>query len=147
MSTASLAPPLRVLPCEWSPQESLLERQHDRLEALLADLVDRHCLAEQERSAVEAQADTRDCIRLLRGLRLHLRLEERWLAQRGCLCPGHRGAHREAAALATAGWQLSATQRASRLPWWMDLQQWFHGHRHGPDAIAYARATATASLS
>jgi hypothetical protein len=52
----------------------VLERQHDRLEALLADLVDRHCLAEQERSTVGAEADTRDCIRLLRGLRLHLRL-------------------------------------------------------------------------
>jgi hypothetical protein len=147
MSTASLAPPLGLLPLEWPRQEALLERQHDRLEALLADLVDRHCLAERERSAVEAEADTRDCMRLLRGLRLHLRLEERWLAQRGCLCPAHRGAHRDAAELASSGWQLSATQRAARLPWLMDLQQWFHGHRRGPDAIAYARAATSSSTS
>ena len=43
--TASLAPP-------WPQREVLLERQHDRLEALLADLVDRHCLADGERSAM-----------------------------------------------------------------------------------------------
>ena len=70
MPTAFLAPPWRVMSCEWFQQAPLLEPQHDRLEALLADLVDRLCLAEQERSAVGAEADTRDCIRLLRGLRL-----------------------------------------------------------------------------
>jgi len=74
MPTTFFAPPWRVLSCEWFHQAPVLERQHDRLEALLADLVDRHCLAEQERSTVGAEADTRDCIRLLRGLRLHLRL-------------------------------------------------------------------------
>ena len=75
-------------------------------------------------------------------LRLHLRLEERWLAQRGCLCPGHRAAHCEAVAAAAAVWEVAETLRDARLPWLMELQQWFHGHRHGPDALAYARAAA-----
>jgi hypothetical protein len=119
-----------------------LERQHDRLEALLEDLVDRHCLADEERSALELLADRRDCLLLVRGLRLHLRLEERWLAQRGCLCPGHRAAHGEAVAAAAAGWEVAETLRDARLPWLMELQQWFHCHRHGPDALAYARAAA-----
>ncbi|MCP9891996.1 hypothetical protein KBY57_13170 [Cyanobium sp. Aljojuca 7D2] len=150
MSPESLAPPHplppaaapAMWPLQWPQREGLLERQHDRLEALLDDLVDRHCLADKERSALELLADRRDCLLLVRGLRLHLRLEERWLAQRGCLCPGHRAAHCEAVAAAAAGWEVAETLRAARLPWLMELQQWFHGHRHGPDALAYARAAA-----
>lgn len=150
MSPESLAPPHplppaaapAVWPLQWPQREGLLERQHDRLEALLDDLVDRHCLADEERSALELLADSRDCLLLVRGLRLHLRLEERWLAQCGCLCPGHRAAHCEAVAAATADWEVAETLRAARLPWLMELQQWFHGHRHGPDALAYARAAA-----
>ena len=150
MSPESLAPPHplpaaavpAVWPLQWPQREGLLERQHDRLEALLDDLFDRHCLADKERSALERLADRRDCLLLVRGLRLHLRLEERWLAQCGCLCPGHRAAHCEAVAAAAAGWEVAETLRAARLPWLMELQQWFHGHRHGPDALAYARAAA-----
>lgn len=150
MSPESLAPPHplppsaapAVWPLQWPQREGLLERQHDRLEALLDDLVDRHCLADEERSALKLLADRRDCLLLVRGLRLHLRLEERWLAQCGCLCPGHRAAHCEAVAAAAAGWEVAETLRAARLPWLMELQQWFHGHRHGPDALAYARAAA-----
>jgi len=149
MSPEFLAPPhplpaaaTAVWPLQWPQQEGLLERQHDRLEALLEDLVDRHCLTDEERSALELLADRRDCLLLVRGLRLHLRLEERWLAQRGCLCPGHRAAHCEAVAAAAAGWEVAETLRDARLPWLMELQQWFHGHRHGPDALAYARAAA-----
>ena len=150
MSPESLAPPHplppsaapAVWPLQWPQREGLLERQHDRLEALLDDLVDRHCLADEERSALQLLADRRDGLLLVRGLRLHLRLEERWLAQCGCLCPGHRAAHCEAVAAAAAGWEVAETLRAARLPWLMELQQWFHGHRHGPDALAYARAAA-----
>ena len=147
--TASLAPTCPAPPATspqsawlgpWPPREVLLERQHDRLEALLADLVDRHCLADAERSAMELLSDCRDCERLLWGVRLHLRLEERWLGQCGCLCPGHRAAHGEAIAAAAARWTVVEKLRSSRLPWLMDLQQWFHGHRRGADAIAYARA-------
>ena len=149
MSTVSLAPPCStpsaashqaVWPRHWPQRQALLERQHDRLEALLDDLVDRHGLADEERSALELRADRRDCWLLLRGLRLHLRLEERWLGACGCLCPGHRSAHGEAVAAAAAGWEVAETLRGARLPWLMDLQQWFHGHRRGPDALAYARA-------
>ena len=147
--TASLAPTCPAPPATspqsawlgpWPQREVLLERQHDRLEALLADLVDRHCLADAERSAMELLSDCRDCERLLWGVRLHLRLEERWLGQCGCLCPGHRAAHGEAIAAAAARWTVVEKLRSSRLPWLMDLQQWFHGHRRGADAIAYARA-------
>ena len=147
--TASLAPPCPAPPATspqsvwlgpWPQREVLLERQHDRLEALLADLVDRHCLADPERTAMELLADCRDCELLLRGVRLHLRLEERWLGQCGCLCPGHRAAHGEAIAAAAARWAVVEKLRSTRLPWLMDLQQWFHGHRRSADAMAYARA-------
>lgn len=73
---------------------------------------------------------------MVRALGLHLRLEERWLAEAGCLCPGHRLSHRQAAELAA---RLPADS-AERLSWLLDLQQWFHLHRYGADAIAYARA-------
>lgn len=154
MPTASHAPPCftpagassqAVWPRQWPQREALLERQHDRLEALLDDLVDRHCLADEQRNVSERLADRRDCRLLLRGLRLHLRLEERWLGACSCLCPGHRTAHGEVVAAAVAGWEVAETQRAARLPWLMDLQQWFHGHRRGPDALAYARAASLSS--
>ena len=82
--TASLAPTCPAPPATspqsawlgpWPQLEVLLERQHDRLEALLADLVDRHCRADAERSAMELLADCSDCEWLLLGVRLHLRLE------------------------------------------------------------------------
>jgi magnesium-protoporphyrin IX monomethyl ester (oxidative) cyclase len=70
-------------PHHWSQQEPLLERQHDRLEALLDSLIKQHrqplpC----EQLAPTDQAEQLACRRLLWDLRLHLRLEERWLEGR-----------------------------------------------------------------
>ena len=72
MSRESLAPshPLPaaagpgVWPLKWPQREAVLEAQHDRLEALLDDLVHRHCLAEEERTALELLADRHDCLLL-----------------------------------------------------------------------------------
>ncbi|APD47860.1 hypothetical protein BM449_05805 [Synechococcus sp. SynAce01] len=103
----------------------MLERQHERIEALLEQLIDGHGVSSEH------------CCRLVRSLGLHLRLEERWLDQAGCLCPGHRVAHRQAAALAAT----IPAGASERLGWLMDLQQWFQHHRFGADAVAYARAS------
>ena len=114
-------------PHHWSQQEPLLERQHDRLEALLDSLIKQHrqplpC----EQLAPTDQAEQLACRRLLWDLRLHLRLEERWLEAAGSLCPGHRSGHQDAARAALA--------------WLQGLQSWFAAHRRGPDAMAYTLA-------
>lgn len=137
MAVATVAPSSsdRVLPGAWRwPQtwdekESLLERQHEGIALLLADLL-------QRQGAPEDAA----CRRLLWQLRLHLRLEERWLEACGCLCPGHRQAHQEAARTAFTGYVQSASDPAARRQWLLELQGWFNGHCSGPDAHAYALA-------
>ena len=86
-----------AMPRQWAQQSQLLERQHDRLEALLDDLIDRHAIADACRSLQQLALDQRDCQLLLRKLGLHLRLEERWLSQLHSLCggdPGRRGLDR-----------------------------------------------------
>jgi len=125
----------------WRDQETLLERQHNRLEAVLAELLHRHGPDHPSWSAAEALAVEGSCRRLLWSLRLHVRLEERWLGGHGCLCPGHRAAHQEALQHAISGFQASAADRAARRQWLLALQAWFRGHRHGPDAIAYSLVT------
>jgi hemerythrin len=128
-------------PRRWAQQEPLLERQHDRLEALLASLIEQHRqpLAAEVLAPTD-QAEQRACRRLLWDLRLHLRLEERWLEAAGALCPGHRGGHQEAARAALAQFCRGSGSRRARLAWLQDLQGWFAAHRRGPDAMAYALA-------
>lgn len=131
----------RRWPRAWEQREVLLERQHDRLEALLASLIVQHRqpLAAEVLAPTD-QAEQRACRRLLWDLRLHLRLEERWLEAAGALCPGHRGGHQEAARAALAQFCCGSTSRRARLAWLQDLQGWFAAHRRGPDAMAYALA-------
>jgi hypothetical protein len=120
----------RPWPRLWSERSQLLERQHSRIEALLEQLI-------------EGEAPTARCQQLVRALGLHLRLEERWLAAAGCRCPGHRLSHRQAAELAAR----TPAGSAERLGWLLDLQEWFHLHRYGADAVAYARAASAPTLS
>ena len=42
MPALVLDAPSLTMPRQWAQQSQLLERQHDRLEALLADLIERH---------------------------------------------------------------------------------------------------------
>jgi hypothetical protein len=128
-------------PRHWSQRELLLERQHDRLEALLHSLIQQHRepLA-PERLIPTDQAEQLACRRLLWDLRLHLRLEERWLDAAGALCPGHRGGHQEAARAALAQFCQGGGSRRARLAWLQELHAWFAAHRRGPDAMAYALA-------
>ena len=137
----------RRWPRRWADRQLLLERQHDGLEALLAELLHGHDPAEPAWSAAEAIAWERACRRLIWDLGLHLRLEERWLAAQGCLCPGHRGVHARALEEARAGLLRSSGDRQARLSWLLELQRWFVNHREGPDAMAYAAASATPSTS
>lgn len=139
-----LGAPSLAMPRQWAQQSQLLERQHDRLEVLLTELIERHAVPGHRRSSQQLQLDERDCGRLLRQLDLHLRLEERWLGRLHSFCGGHGSAHRQAATLAAEGWARGKSLRGARLPWLMDLQEWFHRHRHGVDAMAYRRAEAQA---
>ncbi len=136
-------------PRQWAEQLPLLERQHDRLEALLAELLELYSqplMAAGPGGAPAAQlALDLCCRRLLWQLRLHLRLEERWLEASGCLCPGHRAGHRDAARAAFEGYGQAGPDRCARLDWLLAIQAWFDRHRAGPDASAYALAAAAAA--
>ncbi|WP_398325138.1 hypothetical protein [Vulcanococcus sp.] len=132
-------------PRRWVDQEPLLERQHDELEAYLAELLWLHGPMQPAWTAAEALAIERGCRRLIWDLRLHLRLEERWLSAQGCLCPGHRGVHLQAIEAAKAALLETSGDRQARLRWLLELQRWFTNHRHGPDATAYAIARSNAS--
>ena len=138
-------PGLHRWPRAWSERRHLLERQHDRLEALLADLLALHSPETPAWTAVDALACDGACRRLLWDLRLHLRLEERWLQAQSCLCTGHRAAHADAARAALRAFCGSAGDRQARCAWLRDLRAWFMAHRAGPDATAYAAADATAA--
>lgn len=131
-------------PRRWPDQHPLLERQHDRLEALLLELVQLHALDGPAWSGPETAAAEASCRRWLWDLRLHLRLEERWLADHGCLCPGHRAAHRDGLTAALSGFQRCGGDRPARLDWLTALQAWFGEHRQGPDAMAYGLAASNA---
>jgi hypothetical protein len=144
-----LAEPVRAKPWlwprRWVDQEHLLERQHDGLEAYLAELLWLHGPMQPPWTAAEALAIERGCRRLIWDLRLHLRLEERWLSAQGCLCPGHRGVHLQAVNDAKAALLETSGDRQARLRWLLALQSWFTNHRHGPDATAYGIARSNAS--
>lgn len=144
-----LADPVRAKPSAWPrcwvDQEPLLERQHDAIEAFLAELLLLHGPAQTDWTASSALAIERSCRRLIWDLRLHLRLEERWLTAQNCLCPGHRKAHAQAASEAQVALLRTASDRQARLSWLLELQDWFNNHRNGPDAAAYAIARTNAS--
>lgn len=129
-------------PRHWPERLPLLESQHDRLESLIQELLHVHRAAQHAWSLEEALAVEASCRRLLWDLRLHLRLEERWLSQCHCMCPGHRARHAEALKQVTEGLLSSAGNRVARQRWLEDLQVWFVEHRQGPDAMAYAHASA-----
>ncbi len=125
-------------PGSWPEREALLERQHqilgDRIAELILVLL---CGAEEADAPSEL-----DCgnTHLLRQLRLHLRLEERWLSACGCLCPGHRAIHQLVARDAEAGLKQAGSDRLQQLIWLRGLQAWLLEHTDGPDTHAYALA-------
>ena len=63
------------MPRQWAQQSQLLERQHDRLGALLANLIERQAITGLGRSLRQLELDQGNYGRLLRKLGLHLRLE------------------------------------------------------------------------
>jgi hypothetical protein len=142
-SAQASAPPARHWPRDWPSQKQLLERQHGRLEVMLNTLIAETRALGPLASATVTPSVELNCRRLQRALGLHLRLEERWLAQWGCLNSGHRASHRFAR---TAACQVEPCKDSSRLDptpeleWLQGLQEWFLVHRDGADAIAYRRA-------
>ena len=126
------APQASWWPREWSDQCVLLERQHDLLESLLEVLIHDHNGVDR---AIEGSLQLA-CRRLVWDLRLHLRLEERWLQQHGCLCPAHHEAHRAVANQTVATLMAVEHDRQGRLALLQSIQVWFLAHRQGPDALA-----------
>ena len=134
------------MPQRWADQQQLLERQHARLDSLLLTLIEQHAAAAPVSEALEV-AEQHACRHLLWTLRLHLRLEERWLARWGVLCPGHRANHRDVACAALADFQRLGAERAGRLTVLRGLHGWFLQHQAGPDAGAYALAARAAAAA
>ena len=102
-SQLSSPPHLNRWPRLWPDQRLLLERQHDRLEQQLITMLQWHHPEAPAWSHEEAAACDHASQILLRNLKLHLRLEERWLDNWGCLSRGHRLAHRHARKAALEG--------------------------------------------
>lgn len=121
------------MPRAWEQKAALLEQQHNRLEQGLEYLID--CGA--------GQSLLPQMMQIIQKLKLHLRLEERWLSEAGCLCPGHRLSHQELLVSIEQQLPQCLNQESLRLNLLMDVQLWFFRHRHGADATAYARANAT----
>jgi acetate kinase len=67
----------------WEQKEALLEQQHNQLEQGLEDLI----------AGGSEPSHLPQMMHLIQKLKLHLRLEERWLSEAGCLCQGHRLSH------------------------------------------------------
>ena len=135
-------PHLNRWPRLWPDQRLLLERQHDRLEQQLTTLLQWHQPEAPAWSAEEAAACDHASQILLRNLKLHLRLEERWLDNWGCLRHGHRLAHRHARKAALEGWLGCGRDRDRRHAWLEGLRTWFVAHRDGADARDYSLAHA-----
>ena len=149
VATAALAPPTpseqppSPWPRLWPQRRALLERQHGQLGSQLAALIRGHSGDLPAAGAEPAPADPASaeaCQKLLRSLALHLRLEERWLGERGAMCPGHRAGHRDAARAIAADLRRAGSDRQDRLACLQATEQWFHDHCCGPDAMAYAAA-------
>ncbi|MGB7565752.1 MAG: hypothetical protein WBM08_13515 [Prochlorococcaceae cyanobacterium] len=124
----------------WSERRPLLERQHDRLEAQLEGMIERHSDGRVELDPAEADHEWSEGNLLLRRLSQHLRLEERWLLQADAFCVGHRASHRQAAERAIRAFRTGGHLRQARMPWLLEIKEWFDHHRLGADAIAYSRA-------
>jgi hypothetical protein len=142
-SAQASAPPARHWPRDWPSQKQLLERQHGRLEVMLNTLIaEARALGPLASTAVTPSVEL-NCRQLQRALGLHLRLEERWLAQWGCLNSGYRASHRlarNATCQVEPGKDSSRLDPTPQLEWLRGLQEWFLVHRDGADAIAYRRA-------
>ncbi len=122
----------------WSQRQSLLERQHQILsDRIAAQILAANAGAGDPQALAEHGRRSRQ---LLWKLRLHLRLEERWLAACGCLCPGHRASHQLVVQQAEAGLNKAATDPQRQLNWLRVLQAWLLEHTGGPDAHAYGQA-------
>ena len=132
----------RRWPRNWCEQQPLLDFQHERLAAFIQELLQVHDVKTDGWSLEEALAVEASCRRLLWDLKLHLRLEERWLSQRHCLCPSHRVVHGEALKRITEGLIASAGDRLGRRRWLVELRGWLVLHSQGTDAMAYAHASA-----
>jgi hemerythrin len=148
MTASLLRPPTQLTtpphrnpwPRLWSDQRRLLERQHDRIEQQLITLIQWHRPEALAWSPEEAAACDHAARILVENLKLHLRLEERWLDSWGCFCHGHRLAHRHASAAAQEGWLGCGRDRDRRLAWLEGLRTWFVAHRDGADARDYSLA-------
>ena len=121
------------MPRAWEQKEALLEQQHNQLEQGLEDLI----------AGGSEPSHLPQMMHLIQKLKLHLRLEERWLSEASCLCQGHRLSHQELLGSIEQQLPQCLNHGGLRLNLLMDVQQWFYQHRHGADAIAYARAKAT----
>ena len=135
---SSRASPRNPWPKEWSTQELILAKQHARLEVYLDELLMAYKSKSFAWDVAKKSAYEGLCKRLLWNLKLHQRLEERWLIQHDSLCPGHQAEHQESIHAAFINCVKTAEDQEARFYWLADLKKWLVAHQSGPDAYNYS---------
>ncbi len=130
----------RAWPKSWSKQELLLRAQHARLESAFAELLTFYRSYSSSVTEPEAFAYEGLCRRLLWWLKLHQRLEERWLKKHDCLSTGHQADHQELLQTAFVDYCKTANNPKFRFAWLNNLQTSLSGHIFSTDAYDYSFA-------
>ena len=134
------AMPKRAWPKSWSKQELLLRAQHARLESAFAEVLAFYRSYSSSVTEPEAFAYEGLCRRLLWWLKLHQRLEERWLKKHDCLSTGHQADHQELLQTAFVDYCKTANNPKFRFAWLNNLQTSLSGHIFSTDAYDYSFA-------
>ena len=138
--SSSHASPRSPWPKKWSVQELFLAKQHARLEVYLDELLMAYRSKSFAWNINQGSAYEGLCRRLLWDLKLHQRLEERWLIQHDSLCPGHKADHQEFIHSAFVSCARTSEDQEARFYWLADLKEWLVAHQSGPDAYDYSLA-------
>ena len=125
---------------QWSIQELFLVEQHARLEVILDELLMAYRSESFAWNLAQASFYEGLCRRLLWDLKLHQRLEERWLIQHDSLCSGHQADHQTFVNAALINCVRTAQDKEARFYWLADLRKWLVAHKSGPDAYDYSLA-------
>ena len=137
---SSRASPRNPWPKEWSAQELILAKQHARIEVYLDELLMAYKSKSFAWDVAKKSAYEGLCKRLLWNLKLHQRLEERWLTQHGCLSPAHRDDHQIIFRTAFISCCKTANDPEDRLTWLNNLREGLSRHMFVSDAYDYSIA-------
>jgi len=130
---------VNVIPKLWTTQQIMLSVQHARLESQLSELLLFYGPKFSPSKHFEVVYESL-CRRLLWGVKIHQRLEERWLTQHGCLSPAHRDDHQIIFRTAFISCCKTANDPEDRLTWLNNLREGLSRHMLVSDAYDYSIA-------